>query len=391
MADLPGLLPGDPENYLSFSARRRIREAFIEAERMRTRVLESIEARFESQPNKEGGFSTYIETGAAAREIRQSFMDSARLILTAKLREFRAAGKSGRDLQEIMDEEIESCVNSYGLTILQRDVLTQELDTREPQPEEAIPEIAEDQIRVGILRIHAKLLAGQKPIDCLLEAYDLYVTELLPGIEGAGKVLTEDIPVLLFRTAVQQKWIPYPLQRRLRIVGNLIEGWYTKQRYERVPQQELTETFGGYRVTPGYGEWFKNVIQARIAHWKAEVANGLLDAKVPKPKSLKPSAQPENPSLKDSGPSRPELQPSTRAAEVAMFLQECNKHSPVRLHKRHIWLSAGHSKGRQFEYWQACSLKATQEDERNFSRILRMKPEDFVALLEKKRLISEKE
>ena len=76
-----------------------------------------------------------------------------------------------------------------------------------------------------------------------------------------------------------------------------------------------------------------------------------------------------------------------RMAEVAAFLGECNKHSKTRIFKRHIWLSAGHRKGRQFEHWQACDDEATEADNRNFPRILRMNPQGFLALLRQKNLI----
>jgi hypothetical protein len=79
-----------------------------------------------------------------------------------------------------------------------------------------------------------------------------------------------------------------------------------------------------------------------------------------------------------------------RIAEVAAFLAECNKHSTTRIYKKHIWRSAGHTRARQFEYWQDCNdAKATAEDQRNFPRILNYSPEEFVALLKLQKLIPE--
>ena len=75
------------------------------------------------------------------------------------------------------------------------------------------------------------------------------------------------------------------------------------------------------------------------------------------------------------------------APEVNAFLQACNRHSRARIYKRHIWLLVGHTKGRQFEYWQAGSPKATSEDKNNFGRILRTSPEDFLAALRRKGII----
>jgi hypothetical protein len=81
---------------------------------------------------------------------------------------------------------------------------------------------------------------------------------------------------------------------------------------------------------------------------------------------------------------------SLRLAQVATFLQACNKISRQRIYKRHLWRSAGHSKGRQFEYWQECNeKKATDEDRRNFNRILSMDPAKFIALLKQQKLIDQ--
>jgi hypothetical protein len=78
----------------------------------------------------------------------------------------------------------------------------------------------------------------------------------------------------------------------------------------------------------------------------------------------------------------------TRSADVDVFLKRCNKLSDATIYKRHIWQSVGHAKGRQFEYWQECNeAKATNADRRNFSRILREGPEQFLATLKRKRLV----
>jgi hypothetical protein len=78
----------------------------------------------------------------------------------------------------------------------------------------------------------------------------------------------------------------------------------------------------------------------------------------------------------------------TRSREIDTFIQKCNQHSTTRIFKSHIWKSVGHRTARQFEYWQACDeKKATPEDQRNFSRILRTTPEEFVATLKRQNLI----
>jgi hypothetical protein len=74
--------------------------------------------------------------------------------------------------------------------------------------------------------------------------------------------------------------------------------------------------------------------------------------------------------------------------EVDAFLRRCNQESAggFRVIKKHIWLAAGHGHARQFQYWQQRSGKATDEDDRNFRRILGMGSADFIALLTKKHI-----
>jgi hypothetical protein len=75
-----------------------------------------------------------------------------------------------------------------------------------------------------------------------------------------------------------------------------------------------------------------------------------------------------------------------RSAIVDAFLLQCNRESPAgfKVIRKHIWQAAGHVHPRQFQYWQKESDKATDEDDRNFSRILHMTPTQFIALLDKK-------
>jgi hypothetical protein len=80
-----------------------------------------------------------------------------------------------------------------------------------------------------------------------------------------------------------------------------------------------------------------------------------------------------------------------RRAVVDGFLLQCKQETPLKATRTHIWRAVGHTRPRQFQYWQAgqgrlpgTSRGATEEDDRNFRRILAMEPEDFVALLKKK-------
>jgi hypothetical protein len=68
------------------------------------------------------------------------------------------------------------------------------------------------------------------------------------------------------------------------------------------------------------------------------------------------------------------------------FLVQCNRESALgfKVIRKHIWRAAGHAHARQFQYWQAGSDKATDEDHRTFRRILCMPPSEFIALLKNK-------
>jgi hypothetical protein len=77
---------------------------------------------------------------------------------------------------------------------------------------------------------------------------------------------------------------------------------------------------------------------------------------------------------------------TNRPAVVDAFLLQCNQEPAVgfKVIRKHIWLAVGHRHARQFQYWQEGSDKATDEDDRNFRRILSMPPAEFISLLKKK-------
>ncbi len=76
-----------------------------------------------------------------------------------------------------------------------------------------------------------------------------------------------------------------------------------------------------------------------------------------------------------------------RRTRIENFLRQFPDSSIDRIHKLHIWKAVGHTTGRQFQFWQAGSEKATKQDDINFSRILAMNQEEFHALLRKKQLL----
>src|ERR1035441_6234879 len=106
--------------------------------------------------------------------------------------------------------------------------------------EDLLPDAIRQRVRAGLLRIHSKRLERAKLLDCLRDVYDLSMSKLAKGGEPlTDSLLMDSIPVWVFRAAVDQKWIPYPLIRPITgVVGNLLEGWYNPSHYEVVPHKE---------------------------------------------------------------------------------------------------------------------------------------------------------
>jgi hypothetical protein len=98
---------------------------------------------------------------------------------------------------------------------------------------------------------------------------------------------------------------------------------------------------------------------------------------------------------KNGRPARAKLTAATSEsrdlhAMVDAFLRRCNEQSKLKVNliRKHICLAVGHKKPRQFQYWQAQSKKASKADDKNFRRILAMTPDEFVAVLSHKGILS---
>ena len=130
MADPPlaRLQPSDPQNCLSEPARRRVEDAHLKSQLIRTKALAIIETRYRSAPTHELSFGDYFKTGQAAIEWDEAKVESARIVLSTLVREYVAAGKSGRELGQIMGEELEGACYSLELSIPQRDLLSLEIE-----------------------------------------------------------------------------------------------------------------------------------------------------------------------------------------------------------------------------------------------------------------------
>jgi hypothetical protein len=107
---LPGLLPGDPRNRLSNSARQRVGRAQLEAERIRWEAEANIEARHLSEEKEQ-----YLRN--------QADLKGARVVMRALATEYEAAGFTWRQYWSAMREEIESAGNSLSLSGVQRRLL----------------------------------------------------------------------------------------------------------------------------------------------------------------------------------------------------------------------------------------------------------------------------
>jgi hypothetical protein len=115
--------PRDPKYCLSVAARVRIDVAHLEGSAIRARVQGKILARHNSLPEPKVTLGEYWSTGHAAIEPHEAYLEYARLVMIATARELWAYGKSSKEINAAMDEEIEGAVYSLELSLLDRDFL----------------------------------------------------------------------------------------------------------------------------------------------------------------------------------------------------------------------------------------------------------------------------
>lgn len=133
MEELPlsGLLPGDPQNRLSVSARRRVERAHLEAERIRWEAEANIDARHLPEERER-----YLRN--------QANLKGARVVLKVLAAEFEAAGFTWREYWSAMREEIEGAGNSLSLSGVQRRLLEVEFHhppDRKPASRQNLPAV----------------------------------------------------------------------------------------------------------------------------------------------------------------------------------------------------------------------------------------------------------
>jgi hypothetical protein len=162
---LPGLIPGDPQNRLSVSARRRVERAHLEAERIRWEAEANIDARHLPE-----GKERYLRNQADLR--------GARVVLKVLATEFDAAGFTWREYWSAMREEIESAGNSLSLSGVQRRLLEVEFHhppdrkpaSRQNPPIVPLPAKAQESVGSQIQRLR---LECDWTEEDLAEAVDL--------------------------------------------------------------------------------------------------------------------------------------------------------------------------------------------------------------------------
>jgi hypothetical protein len=112
-------------------------------------------------------------------------MQAARVVLSAVAKAFRAAGKSGKDIDQIMRNELDDAASSYGLTTIQRDLLWRELglfrysseqagDSGEPKRGDGIAPKAEDAPPAQEVAVPNALNCSERRA-----AVDAYINEVL--------------------------------------------------------------------------------------------------------------------------------------------------------------------------------------------------------------------
>ena len=145
--DLPlsGLTEDDPQNLLTESARRRIRDAHLEGELIYHSALAEVNGLWHSS-GRQIPFSNFCEEGQGLLELRNARLNQARVVMKAKFVEYKAAGLPRDMIRNILFDEIDGLVKiswrDDNLSTIERDSLLAELrlystGTWEDQPKKS--------------------------------------------------------------------------------------------------------------------------------------------------------------------------------------------------------------------------------------------------------------
>lgn len=117
-----------PEHLLPSAAQQRLWDARIEAETIRIRTVASLISRHRNEPNPSGASLTeYLTRGQPAIEIDEMRTKISLVVLRAVIDEFTKAGKSGKEIRQIMEDELIVAAHLYELMPFQQHLLWWEL------------------------------------------------------------------------------------------------------------------------------------------------------------------------------------------------------------------------------------------------------------------------
>src|ERR1035437_2458088 len=411
---LPGLLPNDPQNCLSEAARWRIYDARLKGEKIRTRTLATLEMRYRSEGKPVKPLSKYLSVGQAAVEFEQATLEAARVILSAFLNEYRAAGKSGTELSRIMGEELEACVNSWELPIIQRDLLLLELDlygsgsnraatpeSNPPEAKPAVPSLIRRLSKAALVRMEAATVAFMAeylpklereanksgPIhdaellrEFVVHQFNVVARECMAvcvSVEEFEAELLSDIARFVRYDLSQYRWLAEPLRQELDAGFTLFV--MRANLLAEIPEKDRASAWHVGAIT---GEALSHAaLKLRAEAWKRAVEGGF-------------------PKANQAGATEPSCDEST-GTEAGLAVNGTNGHGATRralidafiaklaetgrkVTRKDVWTVAGYKSRTEFERFQRGDKRTTRAASLNFNRVLGMTPEHFIRALEKK-------
>lgn len=230
--------------------------------------------------------------------------------------------------------------------------------------------------------------ASETVKHCTIELFDVYAAAALPKFAHAE-------PFIALLPAIAER-----VHLKLGVID----------KHEVEIRRSRWESVAWDRQGPGLRRWLARRLsifrdQPKVAEMQTQVRPPVEPAQVMESGAVGDYAKSSDTAAKGPMPAgtaelpSPELekteesrQPGNRSDIVDTFLRECNREPGLKekIIRKHIHLAALHAHPRQFQYWQARDPRATDEDEKNFGRLLAMEPRQFVALLRQRGIISAK-